>query len=319
MREIGHILREVLDINLSHRIRVRAPLLATMLAIVVGGAPRGAEPNQEGVLVLSSELGDKALAVLRDGLNSDEFWPSMHAAEGLTQAGYGAEVRADLADRVRTEEDPLRRCGLARELVRAGDRAALDVLFEILALPDLDARVHAAESLYKVAEVGDGRLLRVALEEDDKPALQAMAAAALARRGSREGLALIRQRLAGDEPSGRTLAAYVLARLGNKRDVPRLLEIAKMESDALNASFAVNAAAALGDPGARATVGHNLAVSDPAIRAYAAEAAGLTRAVELADALAGLLMDETLDVRVRAAQALLTLAQPAGESDAAAD
>jgi sialidase-1 len=306
--------------NLPYRIRCRTRLLASIIIILLGDAlAGGAEPNQDGVLMLSRELHDKALTVLRDGLKSDEFWPSMHAAEGLTQAGYESEVRAALADRLRTEEDPLRRCGLARELVRAGDRAALDVLLEVLALPDLDARVHAAESLYKVAEVGDGRLLGEALEEDDKPALQAMAAAALARNGSREGLALLRRRLASDDPSGRTLAAYVLARLGDERDVPRLLEIAKIEGDALNASFAINAAAALGDPGARVTIGRNLAVSEPAIRAYAAEAAGLARAVEHADALAGLLMDETLDVRVRAAQALFILAQPAGEPDAAAD
>ncbi|HTN02138.1 MAG TPA: hypothetical protein VL132_09685, partial [Planctomycetaceae bacterium] len=60
------------------------------------------------------------MQVLRDGFKSDEFWPSMHAAEGLTVAGYGAEVRQALPARIPAETDDQRKCGLARELVRAG-------------------------------------------------------------------------------------------------------------------------------------------------------------------------------------------------------
>jgi len=35
---------------------------------------------------LSGKVREKCLTVLRDGLKSDEFWPSIHAAEGLTSA-----------------------------------------------------------------------------------------------------------------------------------------------------------------------------------------------------------------------------------------
>ena len=42
----------------------------------------------------------RCLEVLRSGFVSDELWPSMHAAEGLTLGGYGAEVREHLASRL---------------------------------------------------------------------------------------------------------------------------------------------------------------------------------------------------------------------------
>src|SRR5262249_59020324 len=106
------------------------------------------------------ELRRRCLDVLRQALKGDEFWPAMHAAEALTQAGQGAEVRTALADRLKTERDPRMRCGLARELVRAVDRTRVAVLLEILGEPERRAQVHAADSLYTVAEIGDRELLR---------------------------------------------------------------------------------------------------------------------------------------------------------------
>src|SRR5258708_4851159 len=125
-------------------------------------------------LPLTLELRRRCLDVLRQALKGkgDEFWPAMHAAEALTQAGQGKEVRAALAERLKTEKDARKRCGLARELVRAGDRTRVAILLEILGKPERDAQVHAAESLYKIAEIGDGELLRKAMGRDDKVALQ---------------------------------------------------------------------------------------------------------------------------------------------------
>src|SRR5262245_16429086 len=79
---------------------------------------------------LPPELRERCEKVLRDGLKSDEFWPAMHAAEALTIAGHGHDVLAALAKR--SETDDQKRCGLAREAVRAGDRTKLAILFEIL-------------------------------------------------------------------------------------------------------------------------------------------------------------------------------------------
>src|SRR5688572_18441082 len=109
---------------------------------------------------LDGALRDRCLSVLRAGLASDEFWPAMHAAEALTLAGDQGEVLAALAKR--SAMDDQQRCGLAREAVRAGDRAKIAQLLEILVRPGSIGHTHAAESLFKVAEVGDGEALRQA-------------------------------------------------------------------------------------------------------------------------------------------------------------
>src|SRR5262249_38410927 len=134
---------------------------------------------------------------------------------------------------------------------------------------------------------------------------------ALARRGNRQALALVRKRLAGNDAEGKMLAAYVLARLGNETDIPTLRENARREEDPLRRSFAHYALACLGDKTGREAIKRNLASANPEVRAYAAEAAGVSRATDLVDRLTRLLDDKAVDVRVRAAQALLSLTQPA--------
>src|SRR5690606_32560288 len=119
------------------------------------------------------------LAILREGLASDAFWPSMHAAEALTRAGRGDEVLTALAGRPDKETDDQKRCGVARERVRAGDRSMTAAMLDILAKDDPYGHVHAAESLYKVLQVGDGVLLRRAAAQSDNVKLQLMAAGAL--------------------------------------------------------------------------------------------------------------------------------------------
>src|SRR5687768_11691973 len=72
--------------------------------------------------IMSAQVRQKCLLLLREGLKSEEFWPAMHAAEALTIAGEAAEVREALAPRLPKETDDQHCCGLARELVRAGER-----------------------------------------------------------------------------------------------------------------------------------------------------------------------------------------------------
>jgi sialidase-1 len=287
--------------------------VSALTLLVVVGLAATVRTADVKTLSLTPEQRRRCLDVLRQALKGkgDDFWPAMHAAEAFTQAGHRDEVRAALTGRLKEEKDARKRCGLARELVRAGDRTRVAVLLEILAKPELDAQVHAAESLYKIGEIGDGELLRKAMAHDDKVALQMMAAAALARRGDRSALALIRKRLAGSDPEGRMLAAFVIARLGDETDLPPLRQNARREEDLLKRSFALHALASLGDRAGREALSRNLTSTDPEVRAYAAEMAGVSRAADLADRLTRLLDDKAVDVRVRAAQALLTLAQPA--------
>lgn len=131
----------------------------------------------------SAAVREKSLAILRAGLQATgeaDFWPAMHAAEGLTAAGHGREVRSVLEPRLATENDARRRCGLARELVRAGDLAKVGDLTAVLASADPYGHVHAAESLFKV---GDAAAMERAFMQQDNIKLHLMAAAALDRRG----------------------------------------------------------------------------------------------------------------------------------------
>ena len=217
---------------------------AGLLLLVLLAAPvRAADPP--AAVPLDPALRDRCLAVLRDGLKSDEFWPAMHAAEALTLAGQGQEVLAALAKR--GEADDQKRCGLAREAVRAGDRTKLPVLLEILDKPGSNGHAHAAESLFKVAEVGDGKKLRAALAQDADPRLKLMAAAALARCGHPTALDAVRKRLTDPDVELRKVAVWIIGQLGNKADVEPIRARLELETDPLAKAYVVHALALLGD------------------------------------------------------------------------
>src|SRR5205823_224646 len=130
-----------------------ALVAVTLACLVARSAGARAEGPME-TLDLDEATRARCLGVLRGGLESEEFWPSMHAAEALTLDGRGSEARALLGPKLPKETDDQRRCGLARELARAGDRAPLQVMLDILASPNPHGHVHACESLFKLREVG---------------------------------------------------------------------------------------------------------------------------------------------------------------------
>lgn len=281
-----------------------------MFVMLVAVTACGAEIDRTAPVALSPELRERCLNILRAGLKSDEFWPSMHAAEALSFAGAGAEVQPVLVELLKTDKDAQHRCGLARELVRAGDRSHLPLLFATLADLKSNGRIHAAESLYKLAEVGDGNLLRAAAAQSEIPILQSMAAAALARCGNVAAMTSIRDLLKSEVSDTRKIAVWITGLLGDQQDVPLLLDILKKEQDPLARAFCAHALACLDNPVGREELGKNLSSKDFAIRTYAADFAGYCRAVEFRDTLIQLLDDSTLDVRVRAAQSLFALSFP---------
>ncbi len=127
-------------------------ILLTVAASVTARADQGWE--------LTPTLRQKCVAVLRQGLTGDDFWPAMHAAESLTFAGQTQEVRKHLLPKLDTATDDQRRCGLARELARAGDEEKSTLLLEILRKNNPHGHVHAAKSLFKVGWPGDGTELQ---------------------------------------------------------------------------------------------------------------------------------------------------------------
>lgn len=271
-----------------------------------------AEP---AVLTLDDATREHCLSILRKGANSEEFWPSMHAAEGLTQAGFPGEARKALSPRLPVEVDDQHRCGLARELVRAGDVAHAQIMLDILAGENRYGHTHACESLFKVRQYGDGKLLRQAMLTAPDVKTRLMAAAALARRGDADARGVIRASVTDADGDTARIAAWILARVGDKSDVPALREGSKRFTEPLTKAYFDHALACLGDDDGMKTLIQNLKHSDPAVRTYACEFAPDARALGAKENLIALLDDSVLDIRIRAAQALLVLSQPPTKRD----
>lgn len=253
-----------------------------------------------------AELRLRAIAELRQGLASEEFWPSMHAAEALTQAGFGDSVAYVLHPRLPQETDDQHRCGLARELIRTGDAAPVAILASILADPASTGRIHAAESLFKVNHCEHPDILHTAATGDD-PIFALMAAAALVRAGEPDQLAPIRALLKHADVRPRRTAAWVLGQLGDAQDIPALQAMLDHEQEPLARAFVRNALARLGDPAALQQVVADLAAGPADIRTYAAETLGDCGLPAHLPTLAKALNDSNLDTRLRAAQAIVRI------------
>ncbi|MCO6456953.1 MAG: exo-alpha-sialidase [Pirellulaceae bacterium] len=289
----------------------RAAALVCLAAL--GGAQGVAAEVTDGVEDQAADeaLRQRCLRILREGLRSEEFWPAMHAAEALTLAGLEGEVRSALEPRLAGETDDQRRCGLARELVRAGDRSHVDQMLKILESANPHGHVHAAESLYKVFEIGDGQALRAAMQQTENVPLRLMAAGALGRSGSPAAMRPLREALRSDQADTMRISAWLLGIIGDKSDVIALRANVERAEDPLVRAYQQHALAVLGDAQGQQALLRNLESPDAAIRTYAANFAGDARLTEARQPLIRLLDDTNLDVRLRAAQSLIMLAQPA--------
>ena len=262
-------------------------------------------------ITLDEVTRDRCLVVLREGLRAGEFWPSIHAAEGLTLAGHGKEVIEFLTPKLATEKDDQKRCGIAREIARAGDRSTVKVILGILSSETPHGHVHAAESLFKLAEIGDGKSITSAFQQNDNVTLKLMAAGALARRGDADAKKLIREFLDHDKLEHAAIAAWILGPIGDRSDIPLLkTQLARLTNATPRANFE-HALAILGDDNGLAALQRNLSSDDNLIRTYAATFAGDARAIGVAARLKAMLDDPFADARIRAAQSLLVLSKPA--------
>ena len=293
-------------------IRIRFVTTVTLLLpwIAVAGAADSIE--------LDPAKHKRCVEVLRAGMRGDDFWPSIHAAEGLTLGGYGEEVIRFLQPKLSGETDDQRRCGIARELVRAGARQYASVMLDILSGSETHGHVHAAESLYKVVEIGDGTAMRDAFQRDENAKLKLMAAGALGRCGNVQAMKFLRQSAGSEDPDVRKIAAWILGRIGDETDIPILKQQLARSDEKLLRAYIEHSLAALGDPDGLNALASNLKDADPAVRTYAATFAGDARALEVAHTLENMLDDPHPDAAIRAAQSLLVLASPASP-DAAED
>ncbi len=286
-------------------------LILRVLTMIVAMHPILSSSAQDSSqITLDSTMREKCVNVLRAGLKGEEFWPSMHAAEGLTLGGHGLEVIEYLTPKLKTETDDQHLCGIAREIVRAGDRSAVPVMLNILSGENSYGHVHAAESLFKVFETGDGQSVRLAHTQSDNVKLKLMAAGALVRGGDTAALQTVRESLKDSDPTNYGIAAWVLGQIGDSSDIPRLkAQLPRCPDAATRASFE-HALAVLGDPDGLQSLQKNLTSTDNSIRTYAATFAGDARDTATVDRLKAMLKDPFPDARIRAAQSLLVLAGP---------
>ena len=254
---------------------------------------------------LAPETKIRCVSILNEAIHAEDFPTAIHAAEALTRAGRAHEVTGPFTQRLANETDDRKKCVWSRELVRAGDSSKARVMLEILAKPDAYAHVHAAESLYKVGQVGDGNALRAAMGNRGNPILQIMAAGALAKHVDRGAMRMLRARLTDPDLETARIAAWVLGRIGGPSDIPGLRDGVRRSSDDLTRCYFQHSLAARGDAEGLKALERNLTHEDASIRAYAATFAGDAQAVSLAPKLVPLLNDSVMDVRVRACQTLL--------------
>jgi HEAT repeat protein len=99
----------------------------------------------------------------------------------------------------------------------------------------------------------------------------------------------------------------VLGRIGDKTDVAAMRELLSADLKPADRALVEQALASLGDARSRAALAEHFKADDTETRALAAETAGYCGAVEWIDPLTKLLDDRALDVRLRAAAALLQL------------
>lgn len=219
-------------------------------------------------------LASRCVETLHGVLRSEEFWPSMHAAEALTLAGSGHEVRTVLIGLLKTETDVVRRCGLAREIVRTGDRSVLSILWDAIATGDGRTQTVAAEGLFKVREAGDGSTLRRIVSASDNVVLQLMATGALWTLDAAGSMSFIRQGLAGEDPQGQKIAAWIIAQVGDASDVPLLLQNIDRDLEPLTQAYLFAALACHGGFDGHRRLAGILTSTDPVVRATAAEFLG---------------------------------------------
>lgn len=277
----------------------------TLLLLVAGQTPVSGAAKMK----LEPKVKARCVKLLRAALTAEEFWPSMHAAEALTLAGYGVLVRHKLHDPYVNETDDQRRCGLARELARAGEDRSR-VLMGILEKKDDHGHVHAAESLYKVGWRGDDAPLRKGFAQKSNVRLRLMSAAALGKQGDAAAMKFLREHVAREkDPKLFFLSAWVLGRIGESSDCELIRKRLPDAPDAWTRAFLEHALAALGDKAGRQALVRNLKSDDARLRTYAAVFAGEIGLVKTKAQLIKQLSDENLDARIRAAQSLLVLSR----------
>ena len=258
--------------------------------------------------LLTANTFDQCLNILREGLHSDEFWPSIHASEALTDAGYGFEVVPILQNKLETEQDDVYRAHIAKVLLRNRRQNAIVILQDILMTTNEAAQLEALKSMFYEASVADTAIIGNLIRNTEKQELKVYGWALLHITEKEKTSGLIRSSLSDPDPAVRIAATDVIPFITpDKKDTTLLVSNLSRASTDLEMVHLSRALAMMQHIPSRNRVPQFTRLADVSIRSQATYAIAESWLIEHVDVLYFLLEDPSLSVRVRAAQALLIL------------
>ena len=275
---------------------MRMVALVTVMTTLIGGC---AQTN-------NAALRGKCISVCKEAFDvgtDDDFWARMHAAEALTAADQTQWVKNKLRQMLKHGWNAQHMCGLCREMVRAGADEYEQPMVSVLMRPEYGGATHAAESLFKVGKLGQRDLMEKAAAGKD-PVLGMMACAALVRAGDRDKLQRRREGLTSAVERERGVACWVLGQIGEDSDIPGIRQASADWTGEAKVSARV-ALARLGDPQCRERIFDLLKDGEEKHLTAVCEALAAMKLKAARPHLIPLLDDARLDVRVRAAHALI--------------
>ena len=251
---------------------------------------------------------DKSLQILRDGLHSDEFWPSIHAAEAMIDAGYGFEVTPVLYDKLKTEREEVYRASIAKALIKSGQQEGIVILQDIMLGSNEAAQLESLKGLFYEVTVADTAIVGQLIRATENLELKLYAQALLHVTEHEKQVDEVRASLSNPDPAIRMATADILSFIGSsEQDTTQLkanLSNATSETERLHT---LRALSMLDHATSRGRIPQLTRNEDASIREVATYAMAEAWIVEEVDVLYPLLDDPSLSVRVRAAQALLIL------------
>lgn len=168
--------------------------------------------------VVSPQLRQRAIDVMRGVLENEERWVKVHAAEYLLALNYVDGVReAFLAKEKLHGDEPEYRIGIWRVLARSANSIKertkwVEKIRQVIGDPEAPDRLHAIETFAKLQEVatdGEISILEKDVEKGPSP-IPPFAAWVLLNSGQTEAEARLVEMLDSQDPDIRRCAAYAL-------------------------------------------------------------------------------------------------------------
>jgi sialidase-1 len=239
-----------------------------------GEDSKGSAVEPEGAkgatIELTPALRSRCVEILRGGLRADQFWPSMHASEALTFAGYGKCVQLWNGSARRptignVAASPASWCGpaIGRHV------ATCSKCLESKRLRTCPCRREPVQDRAYRRRQAHAR----ARATSSKAPLKLMGAAALVRCGAPAAINVVRHSLANGDPEAKRIAAWLISQIGDSSDAMQLETNIKNEQDPVKRAYAENGLAVLGGDKHRMLLTRNLAHPSDEIRGLAAMAA----------------------------------------------